>query len=200
MKMAHLGSVAKIALGHSFRTGLSELAPGPGVEGIRVIQAKDLGDQGAVNIATAVVVSEDALRSSIELRENDILFQPRGVTYRAALVAVTPEPIVAAAPLFILRADRRWLDPAYLTSFLNDPATQAVLRQKATGTRLPQVSRGALEELEVPLPPLSKQAALGSLAQLINTRRRLEQQINDHSLTLLRALASGSASKKPKAR
>jgi hypothetical protein len=199
---AKLLEMAEISLGYSFRVSVPDAPAIPtsaAEKAILVVQAKDISEYG-IDFERATRVADVPIRDKFLLRPGDVVLQPRGVTYRAALVGDLPEPAMAAAPLFIIRTDARHLDPAFLTSFLNDPGTQASLRQMATGTHLPQVSRMALDQLEIPLPPLSKQRAIGGLAQLITEKRRLEQQINEHTLTLLRVLASGSESKKPKAR
>lgn len=191
---AKLAEIAEIALGLSFRGSVT----GGTESGTIVVQAKDLSETG-IAFDGAARVADVSVKDKFALGGGDVLFQPRGVSYRTVLVTDVPQPAIAAAPLFIIRTKPERLDPAYLAAFISDPETQALLRQKATGTHLPLVSRGVLENLEIPVPPRSKQRAIGALAQLISQKRRLEQEINDRSLSLLRALAFEPASKKPKA-
>lgn len=184
-----LTEIAEISHGHSFR-GRIEADP----EGdVLVVQAKDLTEDGAVDFSQAIRKSDVPMRSSFLLHPGDVLFQPRGVTYRAALVAELAWPAIAAAPVYVIRPDPASVRATFLVSFLNDPRTQALLRQSATGTHVPQVSRGALESLEIPLPPLTDQEAMGELARLLIRKKRIQDTLNTHMLALLRALAADRA-------
>jgi hypothetical protein len=184
-----LTEIAEINHGYSFR-GRVEADPQGDV---LVIQAKDLAEDGSIDLAQAIRKSDVPIRSSFLLYPGDVLFQPRGVTYRPALVADLAWPAIAAAPVYVLRPDPEKVRAAYLVSFLSDPQTQALLRQSATGTHVPQVPRGAIESLEIPLPSLADQIALGELARLINRKKKIEDALNARMVILARALASERA-------
>jgi hypothetical protein len=186
---AALAEIAEISHGYSFR-GRIEADPDGDV---LVIQPKDLGEDGAVDFSQAIRKSDVPIRSSFLLRAGDVLFQPRGVTYRAALVGNLAWPAIAAAPVYVVRPDPARVRAPYLAAFLNDPQTQTLLRQAATGTHVPQVARGALEALEIPLPALADQDALGELARLVIHKKKIEDALNIRMLALVRALARARA-------
>jgi restriction endonuclease S subunit len=109
---------------------------------------------------------------------------------------------VAAGSLFILRPDPSRVIADYLVFFLNLPATQAVLRQLATGSTIPNLRRSAIEQLAMPLPSLSDQHKLVALSRLVRQQADIETRLNAlrrqelHLLAAARAGAeSGPASK-----
>jgi restriction endonuclease S subunit len=180
-----LSDLAAISQGFSFRGRIEDEISGK----FLVLQAKDLNDTGAVDFSSVSRARELPGKSALLLETGDVLIQPRGVTYRAALVSELPAPAIAAAPLYVLRPSFQKVRARYLVSFLNDPITQSLLRQAATGTHVPQVSRQTLEQLEVPLPALKDQDSLGEIAALIARKRSIEDVLNTKMLVLLRALA-----------
>jgi hypothetical protein len=182
--------IAEIFQGFSFRGRIDDELLGQ----FLIIQAKDLADAGAVDFSRACRTTALPGKSALLLGPGDVLIQPRGVTYRAALVGKLPAPTIAAAPLYVLRPSANKLRASYLVSFLNDPQTQSVLRQAATGTYVPQVSRQTLEQLEIPLPTLRDQDVLGELAALTARKRVIEDALNTKMLALVRALAFERAS------
>jgi hypothetical protein len=185
-----LAHISHISQGFSFRGRVGDEVRGQ----FLVIQAKDLTQTGGLDLTGACRMTALPGKSAVLLEPADVLIQPRGVTYRAALVGQLPAPAIAAAPLYVLRPATNKLRASYLVSFLNDPLTQSLLRQAATGTYVPQVSRQTLEQLEVPLPTLRDQDALGELAALIARKRSIEDVLNTKMLVLARALAFERAS------
>jgi hypothetical protein len=185
-----LSHIAEIFQGFSFRGRIEDEVLGR----FLVIQAKDLADGGLVDFSRACRTTALPGKSALLLEPGDVLIQPRGVTYRAALVGELLAPAIAAAPLYLLRPSTNKLRAGYLVSFLNDPQTQSLMRQAATGTYVPQVSRQTLEQLEVPLPTLRDQDALGELSALIARRRIIENVLTTKMLALARALAFERAS------
>lgn len=194
-----LSDVTEILLGYPFRERLEKSAPRPGAEPsaqLLVLQAKDLTEDGGVIFDEAAVVADFHKSWRFEVQPGVIAFQPRGVTYRAALIGDLPrgKRAILAAPLYLIRPrSTDAIDPAYLIAFLNSPATQATLRLGATGSALPQVSRKVLDSLEVPLPPIDKQRRLGQLARLANERKRIEWLIHEKTLALIAAASIATA-------
>jgi restriction endonuclease S subunit len=117
------------------------------------------------------------------------------VSYRAAVVPKGAPPMVAAGSLFILRPDPKGVSPEYLAFFLNLPATQATLRQFATGSTIPNLRRSAIEQLQVPLPSLSDQHQFVALSQLVRRQADIEERLNILRLQELHLLATARADK-----
>ncbi len=145
-----------------------------------VIQARDLGVDGHVHLDGAARLS--ALPSPPRggfLETGDILFQPRGARFSAALFEAVGLPAVAAAPLWILRADPSRVLPEFLLAVLVSAATQAIFRQAAAGTHVPQVPRQAIESLPIELPDLPSQIKLADLARLDRRERELTDRLRE---------------------
>lgn len=146
-----------------------------------VIQARDLGEDGRVHLESAARLESLPTRSASGfLRRGDILLQPRGTRFPAAILdSINETRVVAAAPMLILRVDPAYAVPEYLVAVLQSPSTQAALRQLAAGTYVPQVSRQAIENLPIQLPDLQSQAKLAHLASLEQRERELMERLRE---------------------
>jgi restriction endonuclease S subunit len=114
----------------------------------------------------------------------------RRLSYRAAVVPKDAPLMVAAGSLFILHPDPTRVSAEYLVFFLNLPATQATLRQLATGSTIPNLRRSAIEQVQVPLPSLSDQHQLVALSQLVRRQADIEERRNLLRLQELHLLAA----------
>lgn len=157
-----ISQVVQIIPGVPFRTRI-EGEPGGACA---VVQARDLRSDGTVDVEGAVRITVPPVSPKAFLLPGDIVFQPRGTRYSVAQVKATHQPAIAAAPLYILRADTSRLDPDFLLALLQSSAIQAALRQDAVGTYVPQVPRQAIENLRIELPDLPSQIRLADLARL----------------------------------
>ena len=120
------------------------------------------------------------------LHENDVLFATRGAHNRAVLVNVDYPHVAADAHLFILRVDdRERLRPDYLAWYLNGPPAQAHFDAYATGSHIRRVNRGALEALELPLPPLDTQREIATAGRLAVEEAGLLHEIAERRLALI---------------
>jgi restriction endonuclease S subunit len=127
------------------------------------------------------------------LAAGDVVLQTRGLSYRAAVVPKDAPPMVAAGSLFILRPDPTRISADYLVFFLNLPATQATLRQLATGSTIPNLRRSGVEQVQIPLPSLSDQKQLVEMSHLVRRQADIEQRLNTLRLQELHLLAVARA-------
>jgi len=130
-----------------------------------------------VDLANAVRLQMLRRSAAAFLRERDIVLQPRGTRFSAALFGGAEFPTVAAAPLFIVRVDPSRAVPEYVLAALLSPSTQSIFRQAAVGTYVPQVSRQAIESLRIELPDLPTQVRLADLAALERRERELTDRL-----------------------
>jgi hypothetical protein len=144
-----------------------------------VVQPRDLGSDGLVVLGTTVRLQALPGLAPTLLQQRDILLQPRGTRFSAAVFSGAELPTVAAAPLLIVRVDPAQAVPEYIHAALASPSTQSLLRQAAVGTYVPQVSRQAIESLPIELPDLSTQARLADLAALGRRERALMDRLRD---------------------
>jgi hypothetical protein len=101
--------------------------------------------------------------------------------------------MVAAGSLFILRANPSRVIADYLVFFLNLPTTQAVLRQLATGSTIPNLRRAAIEQLPLPLPSLADQHKLVAVSRLVRQQADMEARLTALRMRELHLLATARA-------
>jgi hypothetical protein len=197
---SQLGQIAKVRLGSPFRERILHQPHGK----FLVVQGKDVGADGTLSLEGMVRIADAPNKKAPDtITTGEIVFQTRGVSYRAAIVPSSESPMIAAGSLFILAPDQARVVPEYLVFFLNLPATQAALRQMATGSTIPNLRRSAIEQLEVPLPDLSDQRQLVELALLVRRQSDIAERINQlrlqelHALTLERAKKAGGDATPP---
>jgi hypothetical protein len=188
--MDRVVDVASIHVGPPFR---ERIVHEPG--GLyRVVQGKDVGQDGTLLPEGMVRVRSVPGKGKPDiLAAGEVVFQTRGVSYRAAIVPQDAPPMVAAGSLFILRSDAARVTADYLAFFLNLPATQAVLRQLATGSTIPNLRRSAVEQLALPLPSLSDQHKLVALSRLVRQQADIEARLNALRMQELNLLAAARA-------
>lgn len=98
-------------------------------------------------------------------RQGDVLLLSRGQRPFAVAVAEDLGECVAASYFHILRP-RPGVTSDYLAFVINHPRTQETLAGLLRGSHMPFVPLSELATLEVPVPPLDKQAAFVNLARL----------------------------------
>lgn len=175
-----LRDLVEIHLGYSFRSSLEHDSDGT----VGVIQMKDLGSDGLVDLDTLVRVTLD-IRPGNEALVDDIIVRSRGGRSTCAMVGRPPGPALVAAPLLRLRVTGERVLPAYLTWYINQPSVQAQLARRAEGSNVKMVNKGLLQDLAVALPPLERQRRIAELAGLSARQRMLGADIDSLRARLL---------------
>jgi restriction endonuclease S subunit len=67
--------------------------------------------------------------------------------------------------------------PVYLNWFINQSTTQAYLASHARGTSVSMISKRAVEEMEIAVPPLERQNKIVELAELAATEQQLLRKL-----------------------
>ena len=135
----------------------------------RFVQIKDLRPGRRSLVAGLPPVVDRAS----PIQRGDVLLAARG---DPAPVAMADEEIWGAFPtadIYLIRARRQMADAGYVLAFLRSPRAQSALREATGGTLLPRISKKALDELEIELPPLERQRQIGALALLFDQRAAL---------------------------
>ena len=122
---------------------------------------------------------------NVEVFEEDVLLNITGDSV-ARVCQVAPDVLPARVNqhVAIIRTDSVNLDAGYLRYYLTSPEVQAILLSwaGAGGTRN-ALTKGMIESLEIPLPPLSEQRAiahiLGTLDDKIELNRRMNQTLEE---------------------
>jgi hypothetical protein len=181
MMEATLATIAEVRMGYSFRSRLETDTEGD----VAVIQMKDVDEANLLHSEGLARIQMPDLKDRHLVQEGDLLFRSRGVTNSAALVGGDLGRAVLAAPLLLIRPKSDIVEPAYLQWFINHPATQAALAGQAAGTAVKMISKGALDGLQVALPPLSQQRLIVEIAQLASREARLLEELKGRRKALV---------------
>lgn len=171
--MNRLGDIAEIRAGHAFRT---RVEPDPTGE-TYVLQMKDVDAEGPADVNGAIRAAVTVPKAH-HLAIGDVVLKGRGTTQCAVIQSLPlDQPLVAAAPILVLRPKPGTVEPAFLRWLLNHPVTQARLATSAAGTYIPTLTKSAIEEFEVAVPPLETQRLITNVATLAERERQLLEAI-----------------------
>ncbi len=95
--------------------------------------------------------------SEQKLKLGDVLLSKSGRIGKAGIVRNGAVGGVASSGFFILRPVQDRLDPHFLAAYLNSNQCRKWLGERSRGTSIQSLSKRALEDLPVPLPPLQIQ-------------------------------------------
>ena len=160
--MMLLRDIAEIFSGYAFRERVGASPAGDTL----VIQMKNIDSNDSLQLNDVPRVSIPGLNERQLLRSGDLLLRARGLFHTAAVVTQSIERAIAAAPLMVIRLKSSLAQPDYLRWFFNQRATQAELVKLAAGSHVQTLGKVAIEELEIPLPPLDHQSRIATLAEL----------------------------------
>jgi hypothetical protein len=177
--MTRLGEVASIRMGYPFRSRLEHDATGA----IAVVQMKDIDDANLLHVEDAIRVNLADLKEHHLIRQGDLAFRSRGRTNSVALISADVGPAVLAAPMLLIRPIE--VLPAYLLWYINLPAVQATLAAQAEGTSVRMISKAALEQLVIAVPPLETQRRIVEIGQLASREARITTELMDRRKALI---------------
>lgn len=153
---------------------LSGVNPEPASDdGCRFVQIRNLGaDDGDQLVGRRPTAGRAA-----PIQHGDILLAARGERASAIKAKESHLGAYIALDIYLIRPDQARLDPDYLVAFLMRPETSASLRKSTAGASLPRIPKDAIAELEIPLPPMERQKAIGGVASCIHRRRELASRL-----------------------
>ncbi len=156
-----------------------------GLDDSRAVMVGDLDGSGVLpRLLTTVGAPPSG--SSAALRIGDVVISLRGNANNAAVIDPSDldgPTLFATLDLAVIRlADPESVSPHYIATFLNLPATQAVLAEGREAKRLPL---GPLKSLQVPIPDWQRQLAIVSLARAAAEERRLADHLARLRSTLI---------------
>lgn len=170
---ALLKDIASIQMGYSFRSRLQATDSGS----VAVIQMKDLTDENTVDCNNLTLTDISKFNENHYVKKGDLIFRSRGLSATSAIVVDDPGIAVLSSPLFKIRLTRPDVLPEYLNWFISQLPAQIYLASHAKGTTQQMISKEALEQLEVLLPPLEKQKVIVALAALAEEEQRIMKQL-----------------------
>lgn len=179
--ITRLAEVAEIRMGYTFR---SRLEPEMGGD-VAVIQMKDIDDSNLLHPENLVRIQMPELKDKHLVQEGDLMFKSRGVSNAASLVAGNLGRTVLAAPMMLIRPDADKVDAAYLQWFINQPSIQSVLSAQAAGTAVKMISKAALEQLVIAIPPLETQRRIVEIGRVASLEAKITNELMDRRKVLI---------------
>lgn len=156
-----LGDIASIRSGYTFRGAVEPVSDGD----VRILQIKDLELDWQGDHEALPAISWEQRVEPPFLRQGEIVVAARGnrnvaVVYRSEL------PVVATSQFLIvtLRTEESEIAPEYLCWVLNHPMTQQMFNR--SGTNIQLITKAALLDVEIPVPPVHTQRQLIELQRV----------------------------------
>jgi restriction endonuclease S subunit len=149
-------------------TGIGELA---------YLQSKHFDEQGRLQAVLHPDLMAEGIAEKHLLRAGDVLFSAKGTKNFAAVYENRNPAAVASTSFFVMRLINHNILPEFLAWFLNHPQTQSLLKGQARGTSIPSITKSALEDLELVIPPVEKQILIVRLSQLILHETELRERV-----------------------
>ncbi len=141
------------------------------------LQVKHFDEEGKLQSALHGDLLSAYVAEKHLLKDGDVLFAAKGSKNFAAVFEDHNAPSVASTSFFVIRANKNKVLPHFLAWFLNNPATQTLIKGQATGTSIPSISKQVLEHLELAVPSIETQKAILQIAQLREKEKELKQRI-----------------------
>lgn len=174
-KIVTLESVAEIKLGMPFKSAIQDA----GEQGsCYLIQTKDIGLDGILDLGTLTSVIPDGNPEKHYLFPNDILLRLRGPVFSAGIIEEgTDKPIITSNQLAVIRCNENIILPHYLHWYINSSSGSKYIRSMSEGTSISKINSKTISKMNVKLPTLEEQDKIG----LIN-RNWIKQKITYNAL------------------
>jgi hypothetical protein len=130
-------------------------------------------------------VAQTGRRERATVRSGDVVFIARGTAPRAAVVGFDTAGAVASANLLVVRFGPELVASVFV-AFLGTPEGQRALAAVRTGSTTQLITVAALGRIEVPVPPMETQRALGEFVTAATDNLAAEE----HALALRRELTT----------
>lgn len=167
-----LSEVSILSVGYPFRNTCV-----PGESGVLACFLRDVDDSGELNLQNLKRVEDVNPNDSHFAVEGDVVFRSRGTPFMAAVVPEITEKLLVVAPMIRIRVNRELVSPDYLAWYMNSAYGAAYFKEFATGSGIPLVSKGVLEQMPVKLPNLKAQQAIADLVKLGRKEQDILTQI-----------------------
>ena len=110
----------------------------------------------------------------VKIKKDDIVIRRIAPTY-INIISDIGDGYYAFNNLIILRANEQ-IDAYYLAYYL-DTYIEDIIRRLKKGTVMPTLTRSDIEEIEVPIPSMAEQQALGRLWYLSGEKKKLLERL-----------------------
>jgi len=138
--------------------------------------AKNFQDDFSFSLSNLHYIHEEDVKDRALLQPNDILLAGKGNIFAVQWKGEV-EPAVASGTFFVLSLKSREVLPEYLIWYLNSAGAQKQFAEHVKTTTVPHMRRGALDEIEIPVPPIEIQKAIVEAGRLMQEAKRLNNEL-----------------------
>lgn len=189
-KNVKLDEIANIKVGYQSRKRINEDFKGT----YTVIRPQDFSIYGELASNTGLRFSPTIDPARYLVEAGDILVLARGHHHFARLIVDPVENAVAANTFYIVRVkDQGKIIPAYLSWWINQPIVQAYFHQQQGKSTIPFISKSALQNCIVQIPPLETQEKIAGSIHLLERERQLTHRLIEKKDDLVQALCRSVA-------
>lgn len=181
MQSKCLYQIARIESGKSFRQRIDD---DPGGDCF-VIQMRDVSQDNQAITGIPQSISKNEISANQLLVKGDILFVAKG-NNNFAIEYDWNETAVAVSLFFVIRPDRKMVNPKYLTWYLNSSIAQSYFVENRVGASVGNIHKEVLEKLNVELPDMERQFQIARLNELMLEEKRTTNEYLEKKHALLR--------------
>ena len=178
-----LRDVARVQPGYLSRTQVQSSPNGTHV----LLQAKNVSNNGDLRLATAARFNPERNPDLYRVSRGDILLIARGQNHNAHLVDADLRDVLASSVFYIIRPNEGKVLPGYLSWYINQPNVQSVLDSASSGTGIGYITRPAIEQISIIVPPLDTQHRIVDAIGLWRRQQSLQAGLELKRSTLLHA-------------
>jgi restriction endonuclease S subunit len=177
--------IASISTGHPFRGTM----PVSNDSGVRVVQMKDLDENGKINWGSATKVSLETKKEPDWLSNGDILFAARSTRNIASLVENCPLQMLAAPYFYVVRLNHKKVLPKFLVWQLNQAPLQKYFQRESEGSITKSIKKSSLEEVLIAVPNLETQQKIINMAEILEREREICQKLISNGESIMNSIA-----------
>lgn len=111
------------------------------------------------------------------LEDKDLLVVAKGESNRVCLYRESIGQAIASSVFFVVRLEGKEVEPEYLQWYLNTVKMQKELTNRTKGTHILSLSKKALSEVEVEVPPVGTQRQIIALTNLHQREKAISQEL-----------------------
>ena len=148
------------------------------------LQQSDFDSRGELRDTAQPTIATDNPKHL--LTAGDLLLASKGNNNICVIVPEIEQKCVASPSFLVIRLrDKSAILPEFVAWYLNLPTIQNTLAAQARGTSIMSISKAALGELEIPIPPIDKQKKYIELSKLQKREQELYKAIAEKRKQLL---------------
>jgi type I restriction enzyme M protein len=117
--------------------------------------------EGIISDELHFITKIEASLDKYTIKERNLILSKIGAPFKVAILDKRETKILANGNLYIIEVDEKKANPYYLQAFLQSNEGQRLLSTRAAGIQFATIGIKNLSDLEIPLPSIEQQNALG---------------------------------------